>query len=135
MACARRREQMSKTILVVDDSAVMRRLVATHLRDAGYEVTEAVDGRDALTKLATTFDMLITDHNMPQLTGLQLIQIARTLPQYKHTPIIMLTTEADVDKQLAGRIVTCWMVKPVRTNLLLAAVQKLLSGPEAPPSA
>jgi hypothetical protein len=47
----------------------------------------------------------------------------------------MLTTEADVDKQLAGRIVTCWMVKPVRTNLLLAAVQKLLAGPESPPSA
>jgi two-component system chemotaxis response regulator CheY len=123
----RRDEEMSKVILVVDDSAVMRRMLAAQLREAGYEVTEAVDGRDALTKLSSAFDLLITDHNMPHITGLRLIQIARALPQYKNTPIIMLTTETDADKQRAGDIVTCWMVKPVRLNLLLAAVQKLLS--------
>lgn len=119
---------MSKSILIVDDSLSMRQVLGATLRDAGYRVTEAVDGRDAVDKLGTPFDLLITDLNMPHMDGIQFIQKARSLPSCKQTPILMLTTETDMGKKQAGRAAgaTGWLVKPFEPEQLLATVRKVV---------
>ena len=85
----------AKTIVAADDSASMREMISFTLKNAGYDVVEAVDGRDALTKISGSAPhMLITDLNMPNMDGLELIKQVRTLPQCKYMPIVMLTTES-----------------------------------------
>jgi two-component system chemotaxis response regulator CheY len=120
---------MSKTIMTADDSASMRQLIGFTLRRAGYDVVEGVDGRDALTKLgAAAVQMIITDLNMPNMDGIELIRQVRALPQYKYVPIIMLTTESDGTKKMAGRAAGAsgWIVKPFQTEQLVAVVKKFL---------
>ena len=120
---------MSKTIMIVDDSLSMRQMLGKTLRDAGYDVTEAVDGRDAVEKLkARATDLLITDLNMPNMDGIQLISAARAMPSLKLTPIIMLTTEADANKKQAGRAAgaTAWVVNPFQPDQLLGAIRKVM---------
>ena len=85
---------MSKTIMTVDDSASVRQMVSLTLKDAGYAVIEACDGKDALAKLSGPVDMIVTDLNMPNMNGIELIRAVRATPQYKFTPIVMLTTES-----------------------------------------
>ncbi len=98
------------------------------LTTAGYDVTEAVDGQDGLNKAKEkTFDVVLTDQNMPNMDGLTLIKALRALPQYKSTPILMLTTESDDAKKAEGRAagVNAWLVKPFDPQVLVSAVQKL----------
>ena len=118
-----------KRILIVDDSATIRSALATTLGDAGYEVAQAPDGSAALAELRSPPDLMITDFNMPHMNGLQLIQIARALPQCKQMPIIMLTTESEGSKRQSGRAAgaTAWMVKPYQPKQLLAVVEKLIA--------
>ncbi|NIR64669.1 MAG: response regulator, partial [Aliifodinibius sp.] len=79
------------TILAVDDSASMRQMVTFTLKNAGHDVTEAVDGEDALEKARTVkASLVITDVNMPRMDGITLIKNLRTLDDYKFTPILML---------------------------------------------
>ena len=120
---------MSKIILTVDDSASMRQMIVFTLRNAGYEVIEAVDGRDALTKLdGRAVHLVVTDLNMPNLDGIGLIKEVRVIPAYKYVPIIMLTTESTDEKKQAGRAAgaTGWIVKPFRGEQLVAVAKKLL---------
>ncbi|MGB8169326.1 MAG: response regulator [Chthoniobacteraceae bacterium] len=120
---------MSKTIMTVDDSASMRQMISFTLTQAGHKVIEACDGRDALTKLGGIVpDMLITDLNMPNMDGIELIRQARALPTLKYTPIIMLTTESQDEKKQAGRAAgaTGWIVKPFKAEQLTGVVSKLL---------
>jgi len=120
---------MSKTILAADDSDSMREMIHFTLRNAGYEVVEAVDGRDALAKITqATPHMLITDLNMPNLDGIELIRQVRALPQCKYIPIVMLTTESQDAMKQAGRQAgaTGWIVKPFRSEQLVAVAKKLL---------
>jgi len=120
---------MSKVIMTVDDSASVRQMVAFTLRQNGYEVVEAVDGQDALTKLGgTKVDMLITDLNMPNLDGIGLIKGARALPTCKFIPMIMLTTESQDGKKQEGKAAgaTGWIVKPFKPEQLMAVVKKVL---------
>ena len=120
---------MSKTILTADDSASMREMISFTLRNAGYDVVEAVDGRDALARLATcTPQMLITDLNMPNMDGIELIRQVRALPQCKYIPIVMLTTESQDAKKQAGRAAGAsgWIVKPFRSEQLVTVAKKLL---------
>ncbi|PTN38421.1 response regulator [Desulfonatronum sp. SC1] len=119
---------MSKRILTVDDSTSVRQMVSFTLKDAGYEVVEAVDGKDALTKLSGTVDMIITDLNMPNMDGIELIRQVRALPNYKFVPIVMLTTESQAEKKQAGKEVgaTGWIVKPFKPDQLLAVVKKVV---------
>lgn len=120
---------MSKTILTADDSASMRATIAFTLRAGGYNVVEAVDGREALSKIASSPpDMLITDLNMPNVDGIELIRQVRALPQCKYMPIVMLTTESDDTKKQAGRAAGAsgWVVKPFRSEQLLMVAKKLL---------
>ncbi len=120
---------MSKTILSADDSASMRQMISFTLQRAGFAVVEAVDGQDALNKLsANTFDLLITDLNMPVMDGLELIRRTRALPQYKFKPILMLTTESQTEKKQEGKAAgaTGWIVKPFTQDQLVAVVKKVL---------
>ncbi len=120
---------MAKTIMTADDSASIRQLVRMALTEAGYQVVEAVDGLDAFNKFAAApANMLITDLNMPNLNGIELIQKVRGLPSGKFIPIVLLTTESDGTKKEAGKLAGAsgWIVKPFNKDQLLAVVKKLL---------
>ena len=118
-----------KTILAVDDSASVRQMVNYTLKTAGYDVVDAVDGKDGLTKAGVhKFDMIITDLNMPNLDGIGLITAVRKLPGYSFTPILMLTTESQAEKKDAGRKAgaTGWIVKPFNAEQLISVLHKLV---------
>lgn len=120
---------MSKTIMTVDDSASVRQMVVFTLSEAGYGVIEAIDGQDALAKLnGLPLHMVITDLNMPNLDGIGLIKALRARPAFKFVPIIMLTTESQVEKKQEGKEAgaTGWIVKPFKPEQLLAVVKKVL---------
>lgn len=119
---------MSK-ILAVDDSASMRQMVSFTLQGAGYEVVEASDGQDALNKAKSNqVDLVLSDVNMPIMDGISLIKNLRTLPDYKFTPILMLTTESAADKKSEGKAAgaTGWIVKPFNPDQLLNTIKKVL---------
>ena len=118
-----------KKILTVDDSASVRQMVGFTLSRTGYEVTEAVDGKDGLAKAgAVKYDLIITDLNMPNVDGIQLITALRKMPGYSFVPILMLTTESQAEKKDAGRKAgaTGWIVKPFNADQLVSVVQKLV---------
>lgn len=120
---------MSKTILAVDDSPSIRQMVTFTLRSAGYTVTEAPDGNAGLAKAKSArFDLVLTDINMPGMDGFGLTASLRGLPEYKTTPILVLTTEASDEMKQKGREAgaTGWMVKPFDPQKLLTLVHKVL---------
>lgn len=120
---------MSTSILAVDDSTSMRQMVAFTLKGAGYEVTEAADGQQALDIAKTRgFDMVLSDVNMPIMDGIELIKNLRALQTYKFTPILMLTTEAGTEKKMEGKSAgaTGWIVKPFNPEQLLNTVNRVL---------
>lgn len=120
---------MTKCLLVVDDSVTVRQVLQMTLANAGFNVVEAEDGRDALNKLAeNSVDMLITDLNMPNMDGLELIKHVRQERAYRFTPIVMLTTESSEEKKLAGREAGAsgWIVKPFKPEQLLKVVKMVL---------
>lgn len=120
---------MSKTILAVDDSASIRQMIGFTLKQAGYNVIEAVDGADGLAKAQTQqADLVITDLNMPNKNGLELIADLRQLATYKFTPILMLTTESDESKKAAGKQAgaTGWIVKPFNPEQLLKVIARVV---------
>lgn len=120
---------MSARILVVDDSASMRQMVAFALSSAGFSVDEAEDGQVALGRAqGQRFNAVVTDVNMPNMDGISLIRALRGLPDYKFTPMLMLTTESAADKKAEGKAAgaTGWLVKPFDPEQLLATVRKVL---------
>lgn len=120
---------MGKRILVADDSASIRKVQQLVLGGAGYEVVEAVDGQDALDKLATgPVSLVLTDLNMPILDGVGLIRAIRSNPAHRLVPIIMITTESSDEKKQEGKAAgaTGWIVKPFSPPQLLAVVKKVL---------
>ena len=120
---------MAKTILAVDDSPSIRQMVAFTLKGAGYEVTEAVDGQDGLNKAKSkSFNLVLTDQNMPQMDGITLIKSLRGMPQYKTVPILVLTTEAGDALKTQGRAAgaTGWLVKPFDPQKLMDVVKKVI---------
>ncbi|EEF24248.1 two-component system sensor histidine kinase/response regulator, putative [Ricinus communis] len=120
---------MAKTILVVDDSASLRQVVSIALKGAGYEVIEANDGKDALSKLnGQKIHLIISDVNMPNMDGISFVKAAKQLPAYKFTPVIMLTTEAGESKKAEGQAAgaKAWVVKPFQPAQMLTAVSKLI---------
>ena len=119
---------MGKVILTVDDSASVRQMVGFTLRTAKYEVAEAVDGCDALTKLSRNIQLIITDLNMPSMDGLELIRQIRMKTEHKYVPILVLTTESQVAKKQEAKAAgaTGWIVKPFQPEQLLAVVSRVL---------
>jgi two-component system, chemotaxis family, chemotaxis protein CheY len=120
---------MGKTILVVDDSASLRQVVGIALRNAGYDVIEASDGRDALLKLTgQKVHLMISDVNMPNMDGIAFVKNVKQNPAYKFTPVVMLTTESADSKKAEGQAAgaKAWVVKPFKPEQLLGVVQKLV---------
>jgi len=121
---------MAKNVLIVDDSASLRQVVNIALKGAGYNVIEACDGKDALSKLnGEKIHLIISDVNMPNMDGITFVKEAKKLPNYKFTPIIMLTTESQEEKKKEGQAAgaKAWVVKPFQPAQMLSAVSKLIA--------
>lgn len=115
--------------MIVDDSASIRQVVSIALNAAGYNVIDACDGKDALSKLTgEKIHLIITDVNMPLMDGITFVQEVKKLPNYKFTPMMMLTTETDNQKKMAGKEAgaKAWLTKPFQPATLLNAVSKLI---------
>jgi two-component system chemotaxis response regulator CheY len=120
---------MGKRILIVDDSSSMRTVAGISLRGAGYEVLEAGNGQEGLAKLnGERIHLIISDVNMPVMDGIEFLKEVKRHPDYRFTPVIMLTTEAGEDKKAAGRAAgaKAWIVKPFQPSVMLDAVSKLV---------
>ena len=120
---------MSKTILIVDDSSSVRTVLRASLKGAGYKVIEGVDGEDAIAKLdGQKVHLIISDVNMPNMNGIEMVRQIRQMPDYRLTPICMLTTESGKDKMVEGREAgaRAWIVKPFQPPELLDAVSRLV---------
>jgi len=123
---------MDKTVLVVDDSVSMRQMVAFTLKEGGFEVVEAGDGKEAVAKLNSGAKpiLVIADLNMPNMDGIALIKEIRTMGVHKFTPILMLTTESAEAKKKEGQTAgaTGWIVKPFNPDQLLQVIHTVLPG-------
>jgi len=120
---------MTQTIMVVDDSTSVRKMVAFTLENAGYTVLEAENGLDALEKLnGTPVNMFIVDLNMPHIDGFELTRSVRAMSQYRFTPIVMLTTESLETKKKEGKAAgaTGWITKPFKPDQLIGVVKKVM---------
>jgi two-component system, chemotaxis family, chemotaxis protein CheY len=116
-------------ILAVDDSASLRQMVAFTLKEAGHEVVEAADGDEGLDAAkGGAADLVISDINMPKMDGLTLVRELRNLPDYKFTPILLLTTESSAEKKQEGKEAgaTGWLVKPFNPEQLLSTIKRVL---------
>jgi two-component system chemotaxis response regulator CheY len=128
---------MSKDLrfLVVDDFSTMRRIVKNFLNDLGYDnVEEADDGTTALPLLRSgNVDFLITDWNMPEMQGLELLKIVRSEPALKHLPVLLLTAEAKREQivEAAQAGVNGYVVKPFTAQTLKEKIEKILSSRQA----
>jgi two-component system chemotaxis response regulator CheY len=121
---------MAKRILTADDSASIRAMVRFSLEDMDVEVAEARDGAEALECLERdSADMLITDLDMPRLNGFDLVRKVRPMPQYRHLPILILTTESNGDFKARAKAAgaTGWITKPFRPDQLRKMVKLLLA--------
>jgi two-component system, chemotaxis family, chemotaxis protein CheY len=120
---------MARTVLIVDDSASLRQVVGITLRGAGYDVIEANDGMHALSTLdGRKVHLIISDVNMPNMDGITFVRKLKALPDYRFTPVMMLTTESEQGKKEEGKAAgaRAWMVKPFQPAQMLAAVSKLV---------
>ncbi len=120
---------MKKTILIVDDSESILKLVQFNLNNAGYYVLVAHNGQEALKYFnGETIHLLLTDLHMPIMNGMELIKEVRKLEKYKHLPILFLTTETQIaiKKEAKEAGATGWVVKPFIFDKLLATIRKVL---------
>ena len=118
-----------KNIMTVDDSASLRLMVGRVLRGASYEVIEAADGANALSRLSgQEVHLFLVDVNMPNMGGLEFTRRIRTMPQYKFVPIVLLTTESSAEKKQEGKAAgaSAWIIKPFDPDQLLAVVKKIM---------
>ena len=117
------------TIMTVDDTATMRQMVSFTLHSVGYEILQASDGQEALALAKSKkIDLVIADVNMPNMDGITLVKSLRALPEYKFTPILLLTTESQDSKRQEGKDAgaTGWIVKPFNPEQLINVVRKVL---------
>ncbi|PWG64135.1 response regulator [Sediminicurvatus halobius] len=116
-------------ILAVDDSASIRQMVRYTLTQAGHQVADAADGNQGLAAAQRQgFNAVITDVNMPGIDGIELVRRLRALPNYRFTPILLLTTESAPEKKQQGKAAgaTGWLVKPFEPQKLLATLDRVL---------
>jgi len=124
---------MEKLIMVVDDSPTFRSSVCFCLRNAGYKITEAEDGKDALEKLSNMKEegqipsLIITDVNMPRMDGIAFIKKVKE-GDFRFLPILVLTTESEEPMIEKGRAAGAsgWLVKPFRPEKFLWVIKKLV---------
>ncbi|MFT8419174.1 MAG: response regulator [Acetobacter sp.] len=123
-------EKVGIRVLTVDDSRTMQGMLRKALEGAGYDVIQGGDGVEGLEVLQAADPVpnaIITDINMPRMDGFEFIEAVRALEQYKHLPMIVLTTESDPEKKARARAVgaTGWIVKPFSTDSLVAAIRRV----------
>ncbi len=121
---------MANKILIVDDSVSMRQMVSFTLKDNGFDVTEADNGKNGLSKAtASNFDLIISDINMPEMDGIAMLKEIRSSGKNKYVPVLLLTTESGMDKKAEGKAAgaTGWLVKPFNPDTLIATVKKVLN--------
>lgn len=124
---------MGKTVLVVDDSATVRKFVSVSLEMQGFSVTSACDGMDALEKLPTReFDLVITDLNMPNMDGFELIKALRENELYRELPVIILSSLSDLASKEQGATlgIAAYVVKPFSLEKIQYEVSKFVSWTE-----
>ena len=120
---------MPKQILIADDSESIREILAFNLKNAGYEVLVAKDGLDAMQFLdGRSIDLVLTDYHMPNLSGLELIVKVRQIEKYKFIPILVLTTEKQVEiiREARDSGATGWLLKPFSTDKLIQTLRKII---------
>lgn len=120
---------MNRNILTVDDSESMRQMIGFCLKQKDYTILEAKNGTEALAKLReNSVDAMITDLDMPEMGGIDLIKNARRIPGYLKMPIIILTTESETGMKSRAKSAgaTGWITKPFTPKQLLAVVDKVL---------
>jgi two-component system chemotaxis response regulator CheY len=120
---------MTKTIMVVDDSSSVRQMMSFTLKNAGYEVVEAEDGQDALEKLCIiAVNAIVTDLNMPNVNGIELIRSIRSQSEHKYIPIVVLTTESHESRKQESREAgaTGWITKPFIPEQLIGVIKKIM---------
>jgi two-component system chemotaxis response regulator CheY len=118
----------TKHALIVDDSATMRNMIKAVVADMGFDVTTAQDGEKAFRfAQSQAFDIVITDINMPNMDGIELIRVLRETETMKYTPILVITTEGGDNVKQAGKAAGAsgWIVKPFNPETLTRAVAKL----------
>ncbi len=121
---------MANTILIVDDSVSMRQMISFTLKENGFEVSEAENGKNGLQKaIESNFDLIISDINMPEMDGIAMLKKIRSLDKLKFVPVLLLTTESDANKKAEGKAAgaTGWLVKPFNPDTLIATVKKVLN--------
>ncbi len=119
---------MATTVLVIDDSASVRRQVIMTLSGAGFTVDEAEDGADGLEKLRRKrYEAVICDVNMPKMNGLDMLEALKQEPSLSSIPVVMLTTEGQPQMMRRAKAAGAkgWIVKPFKPELLIAALQKI----------
>ena len=121
---------MPKTIFLVDDSATILLSISSILQKAGYAIEKAGSGEEALKKFnsGVKVDLLMTDLNMPGISGIDLIKEVRKLPAYKFMPILFLTTESQQSKKAEAKAAGAsgWIVKPATADDLLNTIKLVL---------
>jgi two-component system chemotaxis response regulator CheY len=121
---------MSKKVLIVDDSRTIRQQVNFTLSKGGFEVVEAEDGKDGIEKLKSNADIavIISDVNMPNMNGLEMVEAINADASLKHPPIVMLTTEGsgELVERAKKAGAKGWLVKPFKPDQLVAVVTKLV---------
>lgn len=116
-------------VLIVDDSHSIRELLTSVLKRAGFDVASANDGKEGLQAAKNvTYDLVITDVNMPEMDGIELLENLRKLPAYTFKPILILTTEFSNEMKQRGRDfgATGWLVKPFDPEKLIEVVSRIL---------
>jgi two-component system chemotaxis response regulator CheY len=115
-------------ILIVDDSAMVRRQVGTALAAAGYETIDAVDGVDAAAKVSPDTPLIVCDVNMPRMNGLELLEQLAQRPETARIPVVMLTTEGQPELIQRAKALGAkgWLIKPCKPELLVAVAKKLV---------
>lgn len=120
-----------RRVLLVDDSISVRRVVGAMLERGGFEVTLAVDGVDALERLAAApVDLVLTDLEMPRLNGFELLQDVRRRAQSRHLPVVVLTSRSGAKHEALARQLgaTGFLAKPVQEESLLAEARRMVEG-------
>ncbi len=125
------RTPMKKTILVVDDFASIRNFVCETLQRKGYDTVGAANGNEAYQLLSDTpgVDLVLTDYNMPDCTGFELLKKIKANPSVAKVPVIFLTTEGSPEKMRTAKEagLTAWVKKPYRAETFFAQIDNAIT--------
>ena len=119
---------MAQQILIVDDSNAIRQSMRYVMETAGYEVIEASNGKEAMAAIQSQTKLVISDINMPEMNGIDLVKTLRGDSTYKTIPIIILTTESQESMKQKGKDAgaTAWVVKPFPPEQLIAVIKRCI---------